>query len=143
MCSLLIGVANAFDTNNALSYALRQYTQLSQQLADSDQSQFITTADPVSTTWYTTGISGWTVGFYGGTLWTLYNLTMDNYWKELAIEYQRRVASRQYNPSDHDVGFVIMSTYGLCLEYTGDTSTIAVINQAATTLSERFHRRFI
>lgn len=134
-------VSSAFEANSALSYAIRQYTILSQRLAaEGPQSGFITTGNPLNLSWDKTDVNRWTVGFYGGSLWTLYKLTGDNYWRTLAEEYQTRVEVRQYDTSTHDVGFVIMSTYGLCLELTGNASlTVPVIEQAAASLSSRFH----
>lgn len=62
-----------------------------------------------------------------------------NHWRYLAEEYQERIKVRQYDTATHDVGFVIMTTYGLCREYTG-TETVAIIKQTAESLSTRFYR---
>lgn len=128
------------DLDATINFAVRKYTQLSEQLSQDDPSTgFITTADPTQSTWYKTNVMDWTVGFYGGSLWTLYALTHDDHWKYLAEEYQERIKVRQYDTSTHDVGFVIMTTYGLCREYTG-TETAAIIKQTAESLSTRFYR---
>jgi rhamnogalacturonyl hydrolase YesR len=130
---------SAFDAPHALNYAIRQYTILSQQLSNDDPSSgFIRTGDPLSYEWKKVSLSDWTVGFYGGTLWTLYALTQDNYWRTLAEEYQERIKDRQFDTSTHDVGFVIMTTFGLSLEYAGNASAVPVIQQAAHSLATRF-----
>lgn len=136
--------SKCIDLNAAIGFAVRKYTQLSEQLSRDDPSSgFITTADPLQRTWFKTDVWDWTVGFYGGSLWTLYALTNDDYWKYLAEEYQERVKSRQFDTSTHDVGFVIMSTYGLCLQYTGSRGeTVEIIEQSAKSLSERFFRAY-
>lgn len=138
----LIIPTTCIDLNAAINFAVRKYTQLSDQLSQDDPSTgFITTANPLQTTWYKTDVMDWTVGFYGGSLWTLYALTNDDNWKYLAEEFQERIKLRQYDTSTHDVGFVIMTTYGLCLEYTANkTETVAIIHQTAKSLSERFYR---
>lgn len=140
----LIIPSTAIDLNAAINFAVRQYTQLSEQLSQDDPSSgIITTADPLQKTWYKTNVMDWTVGFYGGSLWTLYALTNDNHWRHLAEEFQERIKVRQYDTSTHDVGFVIMTTYGLCLKYTGnETETLAIIEQTAKSLSERFYRAY-
>lgn len=139
----LIIPSKCLDPNAAIHFAVRKYTQLSEQLAEDDPSTtgFITTADPMQRTWYKTDVMDWTVGFYGGSLWTLYALTNDNYWRHLAEEYQERVKGRQDDTSTHDVGFVIMTTYGLCREYTG-IETVAIIKRTAESLSTRFYRTY-
>lgn len=136
--------AFGLNTQAALSYAVRQYTILSQNLAlDDPSSGFITTANPLNSLWDKNAVSRWTVGFYGGSLWTLFKLTGDNYWKDLAEEFQERVKERQYDTETHDVGFVIQSTFGLCLEYTGNEDlTVGVIEQTAVSLSSRFYCEF-
>lgn len=134
-----------FDLNEALTFAVRQYTQLSEQLSEDDiSSGFITTGDPLQSTWTKNNLGEWTVGFYGGSLWTLFALTNDGYWKTLAEEFQERVKGRQFDTSTHDVGFVIMSTFGLCREYTGNVDeTVPVIEQSSKSLSERFNRKYL
>jgi len=74
----------------------------------------------------------------------LFKLTEDPYWKELALEYQERVKSKQFDTGTHDVGFIIMSTYGLALEYGGmgdqaNAEYQRIINQTAISLSQRYH----
>lgn len=147
LCALLVInfetlLVSSFDPRSALNYAVQQYTSLSLQLdQDGPNSGFITTANPLNAFWDKTDVWRWTSGFYGGSLWTLYKLTSDNYWKDLAEEFQERVKERQFDTSTHDVGFVIMSTYGLCLEYTANENiTVPVIDQTATSLASRFHR---
>lgn len=138
----LIVPSKCIDLDATINFAVRRYTQLSEQLSEDDPSTgFITTADPMQRTWYKTDVMDWTVGFYGGSLWTLYALTNDNHWRYLAEEYQERINERQHDTSTHDVGFVIMTTYGLCREYTGN-ETVAVIKQTAESLSTRFYRSY-
>lgn len=142
-CAYLTVPSTCFDVNDALTFAVRKYTQLSEQLSQDDPSSgFITTGDPLQSTWTKNSFGEWTVGFYGGSLWTLYALTNDRYWRNLAEEFQERIKGRQYDTSTHDVGFVIMSTYGLCREYTGNVAeTGPVIEQTSHSLSTRFYSR--
>lgn len=146
--SLLIAfsASELLRSDDILYYSVRQYTKLS--LSLNGKNGFISTGNPLSPEWNFSDVGAWTVGFYGGSLWMLYKLTNDEYWKELALEYQERVKPRQFDTGTHDVGFVIMSTYGLAMEYGGDSRENVtsyyeqIINQTATTLSTRFHRKF-
>lgn len=132
------------NSDDIIYYSIRQYTKLSASL--DGKNGFIHTGNPLSPEWNLTPLSSWTVGFYGGTLWMLFKLTHDPFWKELALEYQERVKPRQFDTGTHDVGFVIMSTFGLALEYGGMDDSInkeygEIINQTAISLSSRFHRK--
>jgi len=52
-------------------------------------------------------ICWWTNGFYGGTLWQLYNATKDELFKDCAKELEDKLdaAFMDYNGMDHDAGF--------------------------------------
>jgi len=71
----------------------------------------------------------------------LYKLTGQDSWKSLALEYQERVKERQFDTGTHDVGFVIMSTFGLALEYAEHMDSVPVVIQAAKSLATRFVRK--
>jgi len=133
-----IVLCNGFDVQQALTYAIRQYSLLARNLEDDDR--FISTADPNNSEWdKSTDSSSWTVGFYTGCLWKLYKLTNDNYWKEQALHKQETLKHRQYDQSNHDVGFIIMSTFGNGLALTGNKDFESIIIQAADSLATRYH----
>lgn len=137
-CLFLARSTNSFDAQQALSYAVRQYSILANSLEKDDQ--FISNGDDNNLEWVkSTNSMAWTVGFYAGSLWKLYKLTNDNYWKEQALHKQELVKHRQFDENTHDVGFVIMSTFGNGLEITGDKSYEPIIVQTANTLATRFH----
>lgn len=134
-------VKSELSISNTISYAARQYSNLSESIQGQDG--FVSTGNPLESSWNKKDVNNWTVGFYGGSLWVLYKLTGDEHWKTLALEYQERVKQRQFDTGTHDVGFVISSTYGLCLEYNNADSneSIPVIIQAAKSLASRFVRK--
>lgn len=133
--------------DDVLLYAVRQYTRLSQTLTGKDT--YIHTGNPLSNEWDYVDQGWWTAGFYGGSLWMLYKLTGDAYWKTLATEYQERIKSWQFNTGNHDIGFVIMSTFGLALEYDESLTETQrkeyeqVLHQAATSFATRYSRNLI
>ncbi|XP_037043360.1 unsaturated glucuronyl hydrolase-like [Bradysia coprophila] len=133
-----IVLCNSFDVHEALSYAIRQYGLLAHNLEDDDR--FIYTGNPTNSEWdKSTDSSSWTVGFYTGTLWKLYKLTNDKYWMEQALHKQETIRHRQFDESNHDVGFIIMSSFGYALTLTGDRSFEEVIIQAADSLATRYN----
>lgn len=138
LCASYITICNGFEVQQALNYAVRQYSLLAHNLEDDDR--FISTGVPTSSEWdMSTDSWSWTVGFYAGSLWKLYKLTNDTYWKEQALYKQETIRHRQYDESNHDVGFIMMSTYGNGLALTGDRSFEAIIIQAASSLATRYH----
>lgn len=133
-----IVLCTCFDDQQALSYAIRQYSLLANNLEGDDR--FISTGDPNSLEWdKSTDSTSWTVGFYAGSLWKLYKLTGDKYWMEQALLKQETIRHRQYDQSNHDVGFIIMASFGNALALTGDKSFEAVIIQAADSLATRYN----
>lgn len=135
---LFFASASSFDAQQALNYAVRQYSILAHSREKDDL--FISNGDKNNLEWVTSANStAWTVGFYVGALWKLYKLTNDEYWKEQALHKQETVRHRQFDESTHDVGFVIMSTFGNGLAITGDKSFEPIIVRAADSLATRFH----
>lgn len=81
----------------------------------------------------------WTSGFYPGTLWLMYDLTHDNFWKNEAVKYTHLLENEMYNASNHDIGFKMMSSYGLGYEFTKSKKYKEVLIQSAKTLITRFN----
>ena len=80
----------------------------------------------------------WTIGFFPGSLWYLYNLTDDDYWKRQAEKYTAYLEKEQYNTTHHDIGFVVGCSFlnGLRMGDRADYRQVVV--QAAKSLSTRF-----
>lgn len=101
-----------------------------------------TTAYPNVTTstgtWDTSGSSSWTSGFFPGTLWLLYERTQDTKWKSAAQSWQSSIESQKNNTSTHDVGFMLMSSFGQGARLTNDASYKQVLLTGAKSLSTRY-----
>lgn len=131
-------LGNAFDKQQALNFAVRQYSLLAKNVENDER--FISNGDRNNLEWVMgTDSMAWTVGFYGGSLWKLYKLTNDTYWEEQALKKQEAVKHRQFDTHTHDIGFVIMSTFGNALALTGNKSFESIIIQTADSLATRFH----
>ena len=107
------------------------------------------TAYPSKTTpgapheWLTS--SGWTSGFFPGTLWMLGNATADAGLLRAAAAYSAGRASEANNSGTHDVGFMVYDSLGKGLELGGDSLPAAdaaryraYVVQAADSLASRF-----
>lgn len=80
----------------------------------------------------------WTSGFYPGVLWFTYHLTENTYWKEEAVKFTHLLENEALNASNHDIGFKMMSSYGLGYKYTKNEAYKSVLIQSAKTLITRF-----
>ncbi|MEW2923143.1 glycoside hydrolase family 88 protein [Muricauda sp. ANG21] len=87
----------------------------------------------------TSGIFGWTSGFFSGSLWYLYELSPDERWKEEAIRWTEILEPVQYVTNDHDIGFMINCSYGNGYRITKNETYRKILIQAATSLSQRYN----
>ena len=81
----------------------------------------------------------WTSGFFPGSLWYIYELTGDEFWKNNAIKYTEMLDTIQYYTGNHDVGFMIGCSYGNGLRLTENQDYKDVIIEAAKSLSTRYN----
>jgi unsaturated chondroitin disaccharide hydrolase len=86
----------------------------------------------------TTGIYGWTSGFFPGSLWYIYELTGDEKWREEARKWTETLDTIQYWSGNHDVGFMINCSYGNGLRLTGNEAYEGVLIQTAASLLKRY-----
>ena len=136
LLAAVISVSAGLNIDELVSYAANQYTRIAETIPPTGQ--FISTGDPTSDKWRTTDLGAWTAGFYAGSLWMLYKHTGDVKWRNLALANQEGLTEVQYDTSTHDLGFVIMSSFGHGLELTGNQSYVSIINTAAKSLATRF-----
>ena len=87
----------------------------------------------------TTGIYGWTSGFFGGSLWYIYELTGDEKWKKEAVRWTETLDTIQYWSGNHDVGFMINCSYGNGLRLTRNETYEPVLIQTAESLIKRYN----
>ncbi|MDQ5977983.1 MAG: hypothetical protein QG602_955 [Verrucomicrobiota bacterium] len=80
----------------------------------------------------------WTIGFFPGSLWYLFEATGDAMWRDAAQRYTARTESFQHNRGTHDVGFVLYCSYGNGLRLTGEEAYRSVLLTGAASLATRF-----
>ncbi|WP_316812045.1 glycoside hydrolase family 88 protein [Pedobacter heparinus] len=83
-------------------------------------------------------ISDWTSGFYPGNLWLVYEFTGDNDILKKAEYATALVEDNKYYTHDHDIGFMIYSSYGNGYRITKNEKYKQVIIEAAKTAIKRY-----
>ncbi|KAL1917374.1 uncharacterized protein VTP21DRAFT_5030 [Calcarisporiella thermophila] len=121
--------------NELVKFAAEQYTKIASTLPPSGD--YPSLGVPTNPTWKTSK-KEWTVGFYPGSLWLIFEHTGDAKWRQLAEASQEGVKAFENNTQTHDVGFVIMSTYGNGYRLVHNKSYERVIKNAAKSLATRF-----
>jgi unsaturated chondroitin disaccharide hydrolase len=110
--------------------------QLTDTLAYTSTSQFPTETSPANFNhWNLTASSQWTSGFFPGSLWYMYENTLDNSWMTRATAQTASMLSQDTNASDHDIGFKILGSYGNAYRITRDPSYMNVIQTAAQAMT--------
>ncbi|WP_430933463.1 glycoside hydrolase family 88 protein [Saccharicrinis sp. 156] len=81
----------------------------------------------------------WTSGFFPGNLWMLYELTQNDKWKELAMDYTLPLEPEKWNDDNHDIGFKMYCSFGHAIKYSDDPKLKEILIQSAKTLSTRYN----
>lgn len=85
-------------------------------------------------------ISEWTVGFWPGILWYVYETSNDEKIKTAAFHYTDLLQPLTVQPPyDHDLGFQIFCSYGNAYRLTGNEAYKQIILNAADTLAVLFN----
>jgi uncharacterized protein YyaL (SSP411 family) len=123
--------------NEDVNHAVRQYTLMLDQVGRKGKINNPKTIDKMSRL-VTIPIDDWCSGFFGGSLWYLYQLTNDKQWQEQALRYTLLLDSIQHLTWHHDVGFMIGSSYLNAYRVKPNKSYKNVIVQTAKSLSTRY-----
>ncbi|MCT4601623.1 MAG: glycoside hydrolase family 88 protein [Marinifilum sp.] len=81
----------------------------------------------------------WTVGFYPGILWQMYDVTKNEYWKQEALKRTLPLEPYKFNKEHHDVGFMMYCSYGQAYRLTGNKDYRDVLIESANSLISRFN----
>jgi len=91
--------------------------------------------------WEFTDPSGWTSGFFPGSLWLSNKLLPDSNILKAAIKFTEGLTEQQYNKSTHDIGFVILSSFGNGYKLLNKPKYKEIILESAKSLSTRFNEK--
>ncbi|MCA9628991.1 MAG: glycoside hydrolase family 88 protein [Myxococcales bacterium] len=82
--------------------------------------------------------SDWTSGFVAGSFWRLYEHTGDDSWRVTAETWTQALFAQATRTSDHDIGFIINTSYGNGYHLTESGSYKTVLQQAADSAIKRY-----
>jgi len=82
--------------------------------------------------------SWWCSGFFGGSLWYIYEFNKAPQWKEAAHKWTVAVEQEQYNKGTHDLGFMIYCPFGDGYRLTKNEAYKPVMLTGAQSLATRF-----
>ena len=88
--------------------------------------------------WEASGRGDWRSGFFPGVLWFLFEHTGDDRWRTDAERWTDNLEQQKTVTGNHDVGFQIMSSYGLGLRMTDNEAYTDVILTTANSLATRY-----
>ena len=83
--------------------------------------------------------SGWTSGFFPGSLWYIYEYSGDDRFRELAEKYTAYLSDQQFNRGTHDLGFMMYCSYGNGIRLSPDSTKRSVLITSAESLVSRFN----
>lgn len=81
---------------------------------------------------------GWTSGFLSGAHWLDFQRTHRAASRDAAQQRQATLAPSAFDTNQHDIGFMLLSSYGNGYRITGDTAFREVLLTAARSLSTRY-----
>jgi len=80
----------------------------------------------------------WCSGFFGGSLWYLFEYTRNPKWKDAANLWTMAVQKEQFNTGTHDLGFMLYCPFGNGYRLTGNAAYKKIMLTGAQSLSTRF-----
>lgn len=86
-------------------------------------------------------VHAWTSGFFPGTLWLLADYNDDKALLDSARAYTLLMKPMQHYTGNHDIGFMMMCSYGNAARLAPQPGDKAVLATAAHTLTRRFDKR--
>ncbi len=124
------------DVKKQFDLAQQQYTRMLQ--THTDQTRFPQSTNPdgsprdMKSDW-------WCSGFFGGSLWYLYEFTNDPKWKDAAHTWTMAVEKEKFNTRTHDLGFMLYCPFGNGYRLTKNPQYKEIMLTGAKSLATRFN----
>lgn len=123
------------DVSEAFAFAAKQYKGMLQTHPNVALQPFTSKSDgtlkDAKSDW-------WTSGFFGGSLWYLYEYTQDSTWKIAANQWSMAIEKEQYNTGTHDLGFMLYCPFGNGYRLTQEENYKKIMLTGAQSLATRF-----
>jgi hypothetical protein len=129
---------DAADADRVLSVARQQLARTAG-VVPPTQYPRSTRSDGTWTTVPNTNLTGWTQGFFPGSLWLMHQAGGEAIWRTRADTWTRNLEVQKTNTQTHDLGFKFMPSFGHAYILTGDTYYRDVLLTAARSLATRFN----
>ncbi|MBC7616212.1 MAG: glycoside hydrolase family 88 protein [Pedobacter sp.] len=84
----------------------------------------------------------WCSGFFGGSLWYLYEYTGEAKWKDAANKWTKAVEKEKNNTRTHDLGFMLYCPFGNGYRLTQNAAYIEPMLTGANALATRFDPKY-
>ena len=88
--------------------------------------------------WHSKASPSWTNGFFAGSLWLAYERTGDPAWRRRAARRQAPLARQRPGVAAHDLGFIMLTSYGNGWRVTHRSRYRRVLLHAAGTLASLY-----
>ncbi|MBA4852654.1 glycoside hydrolase family 88 protein [Emticicia sp. BO119] len=132
--SIVLG-QKKIDVTKEFAFAAKQYEGMLKSHPDITRTPQSTNPDgsprDMPTSW-------WCSGFFGGSLWYIFEQTKDQKWKEAADKWTMAVEKEQYNTGTHDLGFMLYCPFGNGYRLTKNPKYKEIMLTGAKSLATRF-----
>jgi unsaturated chondroitin disaccharide hydrolase len=126
------------DQDRYLDFSLEQVTKTIH--SQSDFQRFPRNIRAGESEWSTTGITGWTSGFWPGILWYMYEFSANQDIKQFAQQWTESLKGlKNWTPKDHDLGFMVYCSFANGYRLTGNSEYKKFILEMADSLSTLFN----
>jgi len=133
---LISGGATAFNT---MGYANVQYTILYSQYRDLSFKSYPFMGYPLQTDWISLNpLGSFTNGFFSGIFWNLLEINATRNLLKMATDLMLPLAPVANLTNTHDVGFVIMSSFGHAYQLLKSPEYLEIVVTTAGSLSTRY-----
>ena len=86
--------------------------------------------------------SWWCSGFFGGSLWFLFEETKNLQWKSAAEKWTMAIEKEQFNTRTHDLGFMLYCPFGNGYRLTQNPDYKKIMLEGAKSLATRFNPKY-
>jgi len=129
---------SATDVENKLDHSKSKLIEAVKQLDINDG--FPRSIKHGNYTWSSTGIGGWTSGFFPGLLWHAYEYSGDENLLEAAMQYSEKLKPlKELDWNTHDLGFMMYNSVGLGYRITGNPEYKEWLLQTADSLAALYN----
>ncbi len=92
----------------------------------------------VGRAWKYTGAGGWAAGYVPGALWSCYQLTGNEWWRERAVAREKAIGAREISAASLNLGSLFYPSYARGSTLTGTPALKTTAMSAARAMAKRY-----